>query len=321
MPGLNRRKLLRATAGFAVGGLCVPAAMAQRLDAIDLAAIRGSLDATQKGLVPGALDDQSRRFTAMLKRRAMPIRRSFSRRETISSPMSPCRPAFGSPACAGATRIVYAGDGHLFAGDGTTHLELVGLTLDGANRWLGDHAQSLLDLRGAAHATIERCRVIGSTKSAIVLESSTATLRQNEITGAAEHGLYAVQSRRLSVLDNLVADCGNGGILVHRWERGEDGAIITGNRVERIAAGRGGTGQHGNGINLFRAGSVIVSGNRVSDCAFSAIRANGADNVQISGNTCLRSGETAIYSEFEFEGAVVSANVVDAAANGISIVN
>ncbi|MEH0071825.1 hypothetical protein V6L77_18445 [Pannonibacter sp. Pt2-lr] len=46
---------------------------------------------------------------------------------------------------------------------------------------------------------------------------------------------------------------------------------------------------------------MIIASNHVSDCAFSAIRANSASNVQISGNTCLRSGETAIYSEFSFE--------------------
>src|SRR6185295_11351079 len=40
-----------------------------------------------------------------------------------------------------------------------------------------------------------------------------------------------------------------------------------------------------------------------------------------SANSCIRSGETGIYSEFAFEGAIINANVVDGAANGISIVN
>ena len=43
--------------------------------------------------------------------------------------------------------------------------------------------------------------------------------------------------------------------------------------------------------------------------------------MQIAGNTCSRSGETAIYAEFAFEGAVINGNIVDGAANGISIVN
>lgn len=97
--------------------------------------------------------------------------------------------------------------------------------------------------------------------------------------------------------------------------------MIAGNRVQRISARNGGTGQVGNGINVFRAGSVMISGNHVSDCAFSAIRSNGGSNLQVTANTCLRSGETAIYSEFTFEGAVISNNIVDGAAKGISIVN
>ena len=65
----------------------------------------------------------------------------------------------------------------------------------------------------------------------------------------------------------------------------------------------------------------MVSNNVISDCAFSAIRANAASNLQVIGNNCSRSGETAVYAEFSFEGAVISNNIVDGAANGISIVN
>src|SRR5690606_22783810 len=44
-------------------------------------------------------------------------------------------------------------------------------------------------------------------------------------------------------------------------------------------------------------------------------------DIQINSNNCTGSGETAIYSEFAFQGAVINANVVDGAANGISMVN
>ena len=80
-------------------------------------------------------------------------------------------------------------------------------------------------------------------------------------------------------------------------------------------------GQWGNGINVFRAGNVMVSNNMVSDCAFSAIRSNAGNDVQITGNTCLRSGETSIYSEFEFNGAVINNNIIDGGGRGISIAN
>ena len=97
--------------------------------------------------------------------------------------------------------------------------------------------------------------------------------------------------------------------------------MVIGNRIEPIAARNGGTGPFGNGINAFRADRVMIANNTIADCAFSAIRANSSGNVQIAGNNCTRSGETAIYAEFAFQGAVISANIVDGAANGISVVN
>jgi uncharacterized secreted repeat protein (TIGR03808 family) len=130
-----------------------------------------------------------------------------------------------------------------------------------------------------------------------------------------------VESSGLSVTGNELFDCGNGGILIHRFKKAADDSIVSGNRIYRIGATDGGTGQNGNGINLFRADNVMVANNHISDCAFTAIRANSASDVQITGNQCRRSGETAIYVEFEFEGAVVANNMIDGAANGISIAN
>ena len=66
---------------------------------------------------------------------------------------------------------------------------------------------------------------------------------------------------------------------------------------------------------------MIVTANRIADCAFSAIRANSASNIQMLGNTIARMGEVALYAEFAFDGAVISGNLVDAATVGISITN
>ncbi len=52
--------------------------------------------------------------------------------------------------------------------------------------------------------------------------------------------------------------------------------------------------------------SVSVSGNRIQNCAFSAVRGNSAANIQIVGNSCSDLGEVALYSEFAFEGAVIA---------------
>ncbi|WP_189595201.1 right-handed parallel beta-helix repeat-containing protein, partial [Nocardia cerradoensis] len=80
-------------------------------------------------------------------------------------------------------------------------------------------------------------------------------------------------------------------------------------------------GQNGNSINVYRAGNVTVSGNKIRGCAFSAVRANGAANVAISNNNCSSLGETALYIEFGFEGAVVANNIIDGAALGVVATN
>jgi uncharacterized secreted repeat protein (TIGR03808 family) len=66
---------------------------------------------------------------------------------------------------------------------------------------------------------------------------------------------------------------------------------------------------------------VLVSGNRICECAYSAIRANAASNIQMVGNSCARIGEVALYAEFGFEGALIASNLVDGAASGIAVTN
>jgi uncharacterized secreted repeat protein (TIGR03808 family) len=321
VPILHRRGFLKATAGFAVAGLAVPALAAPRLAGIETGPMRGSLNSTELGIRPGALDDQSQAFGRMLERGSGHDTQIFLPPGTyvVSNLTLPVRVRLvGVP---GATRIVYGGDGYFLLADGTERLELTGIVLDGSNRRMSDQVKGLLDVRGAGTLIVDNCEMTGSTKCALALERASGRIINSDISGAADAGIYSVESKSLAITDNRVVDCGNGGILVHRWQAAEDGTIVSGNRVERIQAKDGGTGQNGNGINIFRAGSVIVQGNSVADCAFSAIRANSSSNVQIVSNNCRRSGETAIYSEFEFEGAVINSNIVDGGANGVSIVN
>lgn len=319
---LNRRRFLKQTAGFAVVGLAMPAAaLAADLPGIQIASMRGSINATDLGAVPGAFDDQSKTFARMLEKAAgqeMPIFLPPGLYVVSNLTLPRNVRLSGVP---GATRIVYGGDGHLIAAEDAEHIELTGLVFDGANRWLGDHAQGLLDLRRIRNLAIDNCQVVGSGKNGLALERVSGRIERSEIAGAADAGIYSIDGGRLRIAGNTVSDCTNGGILVHRWQVAADETMVSGNRVERILARNGGTGQNGNGINIFRANGVMVADNFIADCAFSAIRANSSSNLQIGGNSCMRSGETAIYAEFAFEGAVINSNIVDGAANGISIVN
>ncbi len=283
--------------------------------------LRGSIDAAGAGILPGASDNLSRRMQALLDEAAAKGLEVFLPPGNYSVSNLSLPDGTRLSGVPGATRLSYSGDGHLITAADAARIDIADIVLDGANRWLGDHTEALLSFRNVADLRIVNCEIAGSRKHAVSLERCGGRIADNRITGAALAALISHEGKALSVTGNHISDCGNGGILVHRWTKGADESVISGNRIARIAANDGGTGQNGNGINLFRADNVIVSDNHVSDCAFSAIRANSSSDVQITGNQCLRSGETAIFAEFAFEGAIISSNLVDGAANGIVAVN
>jgi uncharacterized secreted repeat protein (TIGR03808 family) len=285
------------------------------------AALRGSIDATELGVDPAGSGDQSKAFNAMLRKAAdrdMPVFLPPGN-YIVSNIGLPARTRlFG---VAGASRLIHGGGGAFLSARGADRIELADLVIDGANQFLSDRVRASLDIRAASAVSIAGCRFTAGSKGALSLEGVGGRIERNEIADAGDVGIYSLEARGLSIVANRVAECGNGGILVHRSETGNDGTIVSGNRVERIRAVNGGTGQFGNGINIFRAENVAVSDNWIDSCAFSAIRSNNGNNIRIAGNTCLHSGETAIYSEFAFEGALITGNIVHGAANGISVVN
>ncbi|MEZ2132560.1 MULTISPECIES: TIGR03808 family TAT-translocated repetitive protein [unclassified Sinorhizobium] len=283
--------------------------------------LRGAIDAGDYRAVPGVARNQSQALQRMIEQASRENARVFLPPGTypVSNLTLPDNARITG--VAGASRIVYTGGGYLFAAENAKRIELSDIVIDGGNRPLGENASALLQFSAADEVLIDNCEVVGSRKYGIQMERCGGRIERSRISGASQAAVYVIDSAGLSISDNTVTDCDNGGILVHRWETGEDGTIVSRNRIARIGASDGGTGQNGNGINVFRAGNVMVTDNHVSDCAFTAIRANSASDVQISGNQCHRSGETAIYCEFSFEGAVVSGNLIDGAANGISIAN
>ncbi|HET6390493.1 TIGR03808 family TAT-translocated repetitive protein [Hyphomicrobium sp.] len=163
--------------------------------------------------------------------------------------------------------------------------------------------------------------VRNSAGNGVSLFSCSGQVSGVTITGALDAGLKSLDATGLDIKGNTISDCGNNGILVWRSTAGEDGSVVSGNRIFRIRNASGGTGEYGNGVNVFRAGSVLVTGNRIADCAYTAIRGNAASNIQIIANSCERLGEVGLYAEFGFQGAVIANNIVDTAAAGISVTN
>jgi uncharacterized secreted repeat protein (TIGR03808 family) len=316
---LARRSFLGAAAALPAMALVPPAAAAQTFDATSL---RGSVSLAALGVVPGAPDDQSRRFQSILDAASDTDQPLFLPPGVynVSNINLPKRVRLtGVP---GASRLVYSGNGHFLLSEFADHLEIDGIVIDGANRALNEYAGAALRIANARQMVIANCQVVGSTASGIHVERSAGRIERTRVSGALGNcGILGMENSSFAITGNEVTECANGGILIHRWDPGEDGTIVSGNRVSKIRSELGGTGQNGNGINVYRAHSVMIANNQVSDCALSAIRSNTGNNVQITGNTCLRSGETGIYSEFAFNGAVIANNVVDGASSGISSVN
>lgn len=287
-----------------------------------IADLRGSFSAATDGLRPSALNDQGSLLQSILDRAAAENKPVFlpPGNYVVSNVKIPSNTRLmGVP---GASILVYSGGGHCLLAENCQQVEISGITIDGANHKIEEYADALIRISSTRHVVIENCDIVGSAGIGIYVDRSAGRIENNTISGAAgDCAIYAVENHHMRISANTIQDCSNGGIVVQRWTAGEDGTIVTQNHISKIGAAKGGTGQWGNGINVFRAHSVQISNNQITDCKFSAIRSNGGSNVQITGNSCRRSGETAIYSEFEFVGAIISNNLVDTCARGISIVN
>jgi uncharacterized secreted repeat protein (TIGR03808 family) len=197
---------------------------------------------------------------------------------------------------------------------------LAGLTFEGGGRPLPEHG-ALVTFEQCSDLRIMDCELTGAGRGGIRLYEVQGAVSGTTVTKTADVAIYSLDARGLTIQNNTVRGAGNGGILVHRSKQGDDGTLVIDNRIEDIANVSGGSGQYGNAINVFRAGNVLVRGNRISRVAYSAVRGNSASNIQITGNTATDSGEVAIYSEFAFEGAIIANNTIDGAALGIVACN
>ena len=165
------------------------------------------------------------------------------------------------------------------------------------------------------------CEITGAGANGVTLLGCTGEVTHTKITGAADNALFCNDSGGMLIAFNSIAKSGNGGIRVWQSSKRHDGSLIADNTIDDTSARAGGDGQNGNAINVFRAADVIVRGNHIRNAAFTAVRGNAASNIQIIGNNCAGLDEVAIYSEFDFEGAVIADNVIDGAAFGVSVTN
>jgi len=310
---LNRRRFLALTAA-GTSAMALPAAAA--------AAPMGALgvDVTHFGVRPGSPDDQSRALQRAIDETARA-------RNPLAFPPGLYRagnltlPADANLVGArGASRLVLADGPSLLSSTGADHVTLSGLVFDGRKRPLPDR-RGLVQLEHCRSLKIADCEVIGAGGIGLLCVATGGKVSATAFTDTADTAIHSLDARGLVIARNIVSRAGNNGIQVWRQAAGDDGTIVTDNRIDAIDNRAGGSGQYGNAISVFRGGNVTVRGNRIADCAFTAVRANAASNIQIEGNSISDTREVAIYAEFGFEGALIANNTVERAAIGVSVTN
>jgi len=160
-------------------------------------------------------------------------------------------------------------------------VRLAGLVLDGDAKPLGEHA-ALVDATDTRHLDITDCRLIGSSATGVSLRKVSGHIEDCEISDIRKDGVASEDSSGLEVAHSCISDCG------------------------------------GNGISV-RAGSAVISGNRILDCAFSAIRTEAASNCHMIGNSCVRLGGVALHAGFASGGTTIANNFIEEATGGISV--
>jgi uncharacterized secreted repeat protein (TIGR03808 family) len=312
---IDRRRLLVVSA---LTGAVPAASLATPAGAAPLSSF--GVDATQLGVRAGGGADQSNMLQSAIDKTAsarVPLMLGPGDYRVGGLSLPSATQLIG---VRGATRLIFSGGSALISARGGDHITLAGLTIEGGGRPLPANS-ALVVFEQCSDLRIVDCEITGSGRSGIRLFEVQGTVSGTTIAKTADVALYSLDARGLTIQNNIVRGAGNGGILVHRSNKGDDGTLVVDNRVEDINNLAGGSGQYGNAINVFRAGNVIVRGNRISRAAYSAVRGNAASNIQITGNTATELGEVAIYSEFGFEGAVIANNTIDGAALGIVTCN
>jgi uncharacterized secreted repeat protein (TIGR03808 family) len=313
---VNRRYLIGASAAGFAGALAISS------DAARAAPLTSTLgrDATQYGVHPGSPDDQTKALQRAIDdaaRAQVPLALPPGVYRTGMLRLQNGTQLVG---VRGATKLVFNGGASMLSGEGAGSIGLTNITLDGGGIPLPAR-------RGLVHCIAGRdirlidCEIAGSGGNAIWLENVAGDVSGNIITKTAATAIVSFDAQGLLVSRNTISGTNDNGIEILRTAIGDDGTLVADNRIEDIKAGPGGSGQYGNAINAFRAGNVIVRGNRIRNCDYSAVRGNSASNIQITGNSVSDVREVALYSEFSFEGAVIANNTVDGAAFGVSVCN
>jgi uncharacterized secreted repeat protein (TIGR03808 family) len=153
----------------------------------------------------------------------------------------------------------------------------------------GPARRGLIHCLAGRDIRIADCEITGSGGNGIWFEQVSGDVSGNIFTDMAATAVVSFDARGLIVSRNTISRTNDNGIEVLRTAIGDDGTLVADNRIEDIKAGPGGSGQYGNAINAFRAGNVIVRGNRIKNCDHSAVATVSATSAR---SRCIRSSRS-----------------------------
>jgi len=279
----------------------------------------GALRGEALGLVPDAGTDQSEALADALQQAASEgrvLHLAAGRYRVAGVSLPPGAQISGVP----GRSILELAAGEVILEGSVDGVRLSGLSFEGPGGTV-DSTDGLVIFEKCNDFAVLDCRFTGAPAQGIGLYQASGRVRDCRFRACFAAAIGAYDCAGLAIETNDITDCANLGVFLGRGTPDNDGSVIRGNRIARIGWALGGSGEVGNGINLYRCGNVVVADNVIEACAFSAIRLNATRDCVVSGNTCRASGEVAVFSEFGFAGSVIEGNVIDGAATGISITN
>ena len=161
---INRRKILLGLGSTTSLALSQKAFAASA--ALQEAKLRGSLNAVEAGMLPGAFDTQSRVFQDMLNQASDTDQAIYlpAGDYLLGNITLPARVRLAG--MKGATRLIFAGGDFFLAAQSSQVIELDGITIDGRSMPLLPDIQALLDIRNCHNFQITNTEITGSPRHA-----------------------------------------------------------------------------------------------------------------------------------------------------------
>jgi uncharacterized secreted repeat protein (TIGR03808 family) len=182
------------------------------------------------------------------------------------------------------------GAGPLLYAKGARDITIESVTFEGSGA--AARARGLLEFEDVAKLSIRGCALRHSSANGLRLLRCGGVLAQNRIENMREAAIFSLDGQGFDIDGNTILDCGDNGVLVWTSSPGAHaGSRVRNNRIEDIGNFSGGDGPNGNGVGVFRAGSVRVENNRIRRCAYTAVRNNAGSDVEVIGNDCKSLGE------------------------------